>query len=405
MRAKLSCQRCRCLGAEMALGMLVGREHRVVARHLRGCASCRDEVAALTASADRLRELVPELPPPPGFEQRVLTALGPRASRPWSRDRYRSERGRRPRTTARARGMLVAAAVALAATITTSWLGSAALQPAPGDRPAAGGAPDLQLVRYAPLLADTPQPGAGQQVGQAVLYPGDPPWLSISLTAADLAAPGAQVRCEVVYRDGTVGTFDPTRSDHAHRSWAGPAPAGRRAPIAARLVDQAGHTLATARFAAPPSATATRPAATPTSLTATPSAGGRPPAGAPSGPATSGPHPAGTAGPPPGDHARPSRQPGPDAHHLGHPVRGTTGTPRPATEASPHRAPAAGTQVPRQASQLSFLEGSQHGNPPAPRDHRGRTGRQPGGPDRLGAGTPARRSGAAAEGPTDRAGR
>ena len=75
--AELTCQQCRELAAELALDVLPGRERAGALAHLDGCTSCRDTVSALTTTADRLIELIPEAQPPAGFERRVMSALTP----------------------------------------------------------------------------------------------------------------------------------------------------------------------------------------------------------------------------------------------------------------------------------------------------------------------------------------
>jgi hypothetical protein len=77
----LTCQQCRELAAELALNVLSGRERVGALAHLDRCASCRDMVCALTATADRLVELLPDADPPAGFEKRATTAVRAAARR------------------------------------------------------------------------------------------------------------------------------------------------------------------------------------------------------------------------------------------------------------------------------------------------------------------------------------
>ncbi|MDQ3826925.1 MAG: zf-HC2 domain-containing protein [Actinomycetota bacterium] len=74
MISVVSCQQCRELAAELALNVLTGRERVGVLAHLEACAGCRDTVSALTDTADRLVELLPDAEPPVGFEHRVMNA-------------------------------------------------------------------------------------------------------------------------------------------------------------------------------------------------------------------------------------------------------------------------------------------------------------------------------------------
>jgi hypothetical protein len=70
---ELTCQQCRQLAAELALNTLPGSERVGALAHLDRCADCRDMVCELTATAERLVELLPDAEPPVGFEQRALT--------------------------------------------------------------------------------------------------------------------------------------------------------------------------------------------------------------------------------------------------------------------------------------------------------------------------------------------
>ncbi|HEX8934930.1 MAG TPA: zf-HC2 domain-containing protein [Pseudonocardiaceae bacterium] len=70
----MTCQQCRELAAELALNVLPARERVGVLAHLDACGGCRDTVAAMTVTADRLVELLPAADPPVGFEHQVMTA-------------------------------------------------------------------------------------------------------------------------------------------------------------------------------------------------------------------------------------------------------------------------------------------------------------------------------------------
>jgi len=72
---ELTCQQCEQLATELALKMLSDCQRARVLAHLAGCSSCRDTACALTTIADQIIELLPNVQPPAGFEQRVRTAL------------------------------------------------------------------------------------------------------------------------------------------------------------------------------------------------------------------------------------------------------------------------------------------------------------------------------------------
>lgn len=71
------CSWLREVAAELALGLLTGDERAEALAHLERCGDCQAEVAALTAVGEQLLLLAPEVPPPPGFESRVLARLLP----------------------------------------------------------------------------------------------------------------------------------------------------------------------------------------------------------------------------------------------------------------------------------------------------------------------------------------
>jgi hypothetical protein len=73
----LTCGQFEDLSAELALGILEGRERAVALAHVEHCADCRQDLLAMGAVADRLVELTPSAEPPAGFETRVLARLNP----------------------------------------------------------------------------------------------------------------------------------------------------------------------------------------------------------------------------------------------------------------------------------------------------------------------------------------
>jgi hypothetical protein len=75
--AELSCTECHKSIAEFALNILTGRERAEILTHLEQCDDCRERVADLALTADRLVDLLPDAEPPPGFAQRVANTLKP----------------------------------------------------------------------------------------------------------------------------------------------------------------------------------------------------------------------------------------------------------------------------------------------------------------------------------------
>jgi len=76
----MSCDEFAGVAAELALGVLTGRERAAALAHLDGCESCREQVRELTMVQDELLALLPSQEPSAGFESRVLERLGLPAS-------------------------------------------------------------------------------------------------------------------------------------------------------------------------------------------------------------------------------------------------------------------------------------------------------------------------------------
>lgn len=220
-----SCRACRELAAELALGVLPGVERAQALAHLDRCTACRHLVSALTRTGDRLVELVPSAEPPAGFEDRVMAALVPSASR-------------------RRRWWVPAAAVVVAiALLGGGWTLGRATRP--GTALGAGSA--TRAVLFAPLTA------GGQEVGQAFLYRGQPSWIYFSLDIDSDTKSGATtsgtVRCELVRRDGSTVPVGEFHLDKGYGGWGAPVTVDYSSLAAAQVIDSTGATLATARFA------------------------------------------------------------------------------------------------------------------------------------------------------------
>ena len=242
---EMGCREFSDVAAELALGVLTGRERAQALAHLDHCVACREEVRALTATGEGLLALLPSLEPPAGFEARVMDRLGlaaPAAPGPASRASWTSRLARPGRKSARraapaaqgspagrTRRVLALAAVTLA--VVAAGLGGWGLRPG---TPAPAGAP----LSSATLLS-----ASHQTAGKIFLYEGSSPWLYMSV---NMPAGNGTVICEVESGDGhftTVGSF---RLTDGRGYWGSPVPAG--ALTGARLVGAGGSVLATASF-------------------------------------------------------------------------------------------------------------------------------------------------------------
>jgi hypothetical protein len=257
---EMDCREFSDIAAELALGVLTGRERAQALAHLDHCASCREEVRQLTATGEGLLGLLPSVQPPAGFEARVMDRLGLSAPAPspatrtsWiGRIPLLGRKPARPATTGpsttgpsttgpsttgqawlagRTRRALALAAVVLA--VVAAGLGGWGLRPG---TPAPAGAP----LSSATLLS-----ASHQAAGKVFLYQGSSRWLYMSV---NMPAGNGTVICEVETRDGrltTVGSFQLT---DGRGYWGSPVPATHGALTGARLVGPGGTVLATASF-------------------------------------------------------------------------------------------------------------------------------------------------------------
>jgi hypothetical protein len=224
--------------AELALGVLTGRERAEALEHLDRCPACREQVRQLTATGEQLLRLLPAEEPPPGFESRVLERLGPAKQSPGrggrmilggGRRRLRREPGEgRP---GRVRRVLAAAAVTLA--VAVSALGGWGLR-------AAGSSPARSSLSSAVLVS-----ADHQTVGTIFIYGGSQQWLSMSV---DIGSRTGTVICQLVSRGGSVLTLGSFWLDAGYGAWGSPGPVSHGQFTGARLVSADGTILATARF-------------------------------------------------------------------------------------------------------------------------------------------------------------
>jgi hypothetical protein len=228
------------VAAELALGVLTGRERAEALAHLECCAACQESVRQLTVAGEQLLQLLPAVEPPPGFETRVLERLGPAAQSPGpgpgtrmglSGGRHRLVREPGEGHPGLGRRVLAAAAVTLA--VAAAALGGWGLG-------AAGASPAGSSLSAAVFLS------AGRQtVGTIYFYGGSRQWLSMSV---DLRSGTGTVICQLVSRDGNVTTLGSFWLDAGYGTWGSPGPVNHGPFTGARLVSTDGTILATARF-------------------------------------------------------------------------------------------------------------------------------------------------------------
>jgi hypothetical protein len=279
----MTCAELADVAAELALGVLTGRERAMAIAHLDRCDECREHVRQLMATGEQLLELLPPAEPPAGFETRVLARLGlpapaeaegrreehdyprlisegggnpghrgaagggtrPRADRPRA-DRPRADRSRAGQPSAppagpggtkrpgRMRRVLATAAVGLA--VIVAGLG--------GWRIGAGTAPPASSAA-GPLTSANLLSATHQEVGEIYVYSGRSRWLYMSV---DLGSGNEAVTCQVVAKDGQVSKIGSFQLADGYGSWGSPDP-GNLGPLSgATIVSADGTVLATATF-------------------------------------------------------------------------------------------------------------------------------------------------------------
>jgi anti-sigma-K factor RskA len=239
---EMSCAELAEVAAELALGVLTGRERAEAVAHLDHCESCREHVRQLMVTTEGLVGLLPEREPPAGFETRVLDRLGLSAPGLASTARGGVPLPRRPslsrwtRAESFPRRTLAAAAVALAVVI--AGLGGWGVGVSMSLNPVASQA-------QAPLSSAVFLTASHQSVGQLFIYQDSPRWLYMSV---DLPSGDGMVTCQVIGSDGKVSVLGKFRLTSGYGAWGSPVPGNLGGVRGARLVAADGTALATASF-------------------------------------------------------------------------------------------------------------------------------------------------------------
>lgn len=235
--SQMGCEEFASVAAELALGVLTGRERARALAHLDHCDACREDVSQLTSAGEQLLSLLPTSEPPPGFETRVMERIGlaPPAPdpEPVAGSRARQRRQRPWLRISRTRRLLAVAAAAAA--IVAGGVGGWGLH---GTSTQVAGAP----LSHADFVSTS-----HQTAGKIFAYAGNPGWLYMSV---DVNSGTGNVICQVLGRDGRVTTVGSFRLENGYGSWGSAMPAGTGALAGARLLSADGTVLATARFAA-----------------------------------------------------------------------------------------------------------------------------------------------------------
>jgi hypothetical protein len=229
------------VAAELALGVLTGRERADALAHLEHCDACREMVRQLAMAGEELVELIPAVEPPAGFETRVMARIGiasgpshRRAARRLSLPRWLTSPFRSPAGLIQPRRILAAAAVTLA--VVGAGLGGWGLGAATSSSPVAS----RSELRSAALVSST-----HKTVGEVFLYTKGEPWMYMSV---DVESGDGIVTCQLRGPDGSYRTIGSFQLLHGYGAWGSPALWGTGQVTGARLVSADGKVLASASF-------------------------------------------------------------------------------------------------------------------------------------------------------------
>ncbi|MFG2122206.1 hypothetical protein [Streptomyces sp. NPDC048710] len=245
MASEVTCERLRESGAELALGVLFGRQRAEAVEHLERCADCREHVEHLTLVGDRLLGLLPPAEPPNGFETRMVRGLTRAATAPESRAHTHPWAAEHKGFRGRARRARLGLASAVTALVIACGFAGWGI----GTAVEAITAPSAPAVETEPVLVGdlTSSHGAGPPAGEIYAHPGPPGWLfmSVDLNGTHASYTG-MVTCLLEHADGTTthaGDFA-LRDGQGH--WGGTSPIDPTTVTGAHLSAPDGTVLATA---------------------------------------------------------------------------------------------------------------------------------------------------------------
>ncbi len=226
--------------AELALGVLTGRERARALAHLDRCEACRENVRQTTVTGEELVGLLPAIEPPAGFETRVMERLGLATPAP-APARHLSPARRFGRKLAgwmgstgagRPRRLLATAAVAVAVIV------------------AGLGGWGLHATTSSPLSSAALLTASHQTAGKIYFYDSGSRWLymSVNIGPGSGVAGNGTVVCQVEGPDGHVTTIGSFQLTGGYGYWGSPDPVTNGPLTGARLVTTTGAVLATATF-------------------------------------------------------------------------------------------------------------------------------------------------------------
>jgi hypothetical protein len=218
------CEECSAELAELALGVLTGRERARALAHVDECPRCAEELEQLSRAADSMLLAAPDAEPPMGFETRLFERMGVSGVSRLD-DRRRAPRWV-PVGVAAAAAAVAALGVGLGMTLTSSPVPASVAQ-----GHAHGSIESDNLVQD------------GRTVGRVVYFDGAKPWMSMML--ADAGVQG-QVNCVVVGHDGVTHMVGTLVAHNGYGAWYAPLHVNPSDLRAAQVVTPTGTVIASA---------------------------------------------------------------------------------------------------------------------------------------------------------------
>ena len=244
MSNEVTCDGMREIGAELALGVLPGRERAAAVAHLDRCADCREYIEQLTLMGDRLIGLLPGSEPPFGFETRVARSLMQQTSPHKGLSPYIRRSGI-PRTTLGGRVRVRAAAGVAALTLAVGFGGWAV--GTAFEHMTAGSTVSSEVGKGLLWGGLTSPRSPGKPTGEIYAHSGSPGWVYMTVDLADAGTPyNGEVACLLERSDGSalrIGTFT---LHGGYGYWGGPAPVDSSSVSGVRLTSSDGTVLAKA---------------------------------------------------------------------------------------------------------------------------------------------------------------
>jgi hypothetical protein len=221
--------------AELALGILTGRERAATLAHVDACPRCAEELEQLAHAADAVVRVAPELEPTMGFEVRLFSRMGltdaPPLVRPASPARRAVVPLRWMSNSPRWAIAVAAAVIALAVGLSIGWTTGTART---GHIPHG---PVGAEVASADLTAN------GSTVGSVNTYGGSKPWMIVTL--ADSWTDG-KVTCKVVTDNGVTHDVGSFTAKDGYGAWGAPLRVAPQDVKKAEVVSSNGKVIATA---------------------------------------------------------------------------------------------------------------------------------------------------------------